>query len=227
MRSPDRIRISICLIICYDVLHTISAHGEESVTRTEHSQPTPERALWSADGLSARTRPEAAHFFDGRLTSDNTVGWAACHQPEQAFTDGNRIAIGFGGRLGTPNAPTVVNIGVSTSFFWDGRRSSLEAQIGDPFVAPNEHAFATKFLDDALLFGTKEAVAPASTSTTLQIVVPNYATTGKIIIAVSPTARRYADSGGTRLHWPHGGRRIFHKGETSCETVWQSSPPWL
>jgi cytochrome c peroxidase len=81
-------------------------------------------------------------FFDRRLSSDGTVSCATCHQPEKAFTDGRRVAVGVAGSTGTRNTPTLLDAALSKTFFWDGRRDSLEAQVGDPFVNAGEHGLA-------------------------------------------------------------------------------------
>jgi len=81
-------------------------------------------------------------FFDTRLSGDGTVSCASCHQPDRAFTDGLRVARGVGRREGTRNTPTLLDVGLQKTFFWDGRRATLEGQAGDPFVNPNEHGLA-------------------------------------------------------------------------------------
>ena len=82
-------------------------------------------------------------FFDTRLSADSTISCASCHRPELAFSDGLRVARGVSGRSGTRNAPTLLNVAFSESFFWDGRRPSLESQARDPFVNPIEHGLTS------------------------------------------------------------------------------------
>jgi cytochrome c peroxidase len=77
-------------------------------------------------------------FFDTRLSADNTVSCATCHEPERAFTDGKRVAEGIGGRRGFRNSPTLLNAMFHTDQFWDGRASSLEAQAIMPLIDQNE-----------------------------------------------------------------------------------------
>ncbi len=78
-------------------------------------------------------------FFDARLSQDGTISCASCHQPEKAFTDGRNVAQGVHGRQGTRNTPSLRNTAYTQAKFWDGRRPSLEAQVLDPFLNPNEH----------------------------------------------------------------------------------------
>ena len=68
-------------------------------------------------------------FFDPRLSEDNDLSCASCHIPEKAYTDGRQLARGKGGRRLTRNTPTLLNVAENSTFFWDGRTRSLEAQI--------------------------------------------------------------------------------------------------
>lgn len=87
-------------------------------------------------------------FFDKRLSANGEVSCATCHQPEHAFTDSRPVAIGLAGRNGTRNTPSVLNAALHTTQFWDGRRTTLEEQAGDPFINPVEHGLENH---DALL----------------------------------------------------------------------------
>ena len=82
-------------------------------------------------------------FFDSRLSADGGIRCASCHQPDKAFSDGQRVSQGTGGRTGTRNAPSLLNAAFASSLFWDGRRDTLEKQALDPFVNPNEHGLAS------------------------------------------------------------------------------------
>ena len=77
-------------------------------------------------------------FYDMRLSKDNTVSCASCHNPNLAFTDGRTLARGVGGMLGIRNAPTLLNAAYSPFQFWDGRAKSLEEQSAAPMENPVE-----------------------------------------------------------------------------------------
>ena len=77
-------------------------------------------------------------FFDKRLSRDQSVACASCHDAKQAFTDRRSVPEGVFGRHGTRNAPTLVNRGYGSSQFWDGRSPSLEQQVLKPIQDPNE-----------------------------------------------------------------------------------------
>lgn len=78
-------------------------------------------------------------FHDKRFSADGRISCASCHQPERAFTDGCKVSVGTARRLGTRNAPTVLNAAYFSSQFWDGRRRTLEEQAKEPFLSRNEH----------------------------------------------------------------------------------------
>ncbi len=78
-------------------------------------------------------------FFDKRLSSDETVSCATCHQPDKFFTDGKTLSEGIG--MATRNAPTVVGATAHAWQFWDGRADSLWAQALGPLENPSEHGF--------------------------------------------------------------------------------------
>jgi cytochrome c peroxidase len=73
-------------------------------------------------------------FFDGRLSADNTVACATCHDPARAFTDGRPVSIGIHGRAGQRNAPTILNALYNKTQFWDGRAKTLEEQASFPII---------------------------------------------------------------------------------------------
>lgn len=78
-------------------------------------------------------------FSDGALSADGRVACATCHRPELAYTDGRSLAVGVGGRSGTRNAPSLVDVGRQHRLLWDGRRTRLEEQALDPLLNEVEH----------------------------------------------------------------------------------------
>ena len=81
-----------------------------------------------------------ALYFDKRLSVDQTVSCATCHNPKAAFTDGKPVSEGVGGKKGARNAPTILNALFNPEQFWDGRAKSLEDQVKQPLINPVEMA---------------------------------------------------------------------------------------
>lgn len=77
-------------------------------------------------------------FFDERISSDNTVSCASCHDPSQAYTAETRFGIGVGGQEGGRNSPVAYNRILSQAQFWDGRAATLEEQAVGPIANPIE-----------------------------------------------------------------------------------------
>jgi len=77
-------------------------------------------------------------FFDPRLSADDTVSCATCHDPRKGFSNGERVGIGIRGQRGKRNVPTVLNAALNDFYFWDGRAASLEEQALGPMQSPLE-----------------------------------------------------------------------------------------
>jgi cytochrome c peroxidase len=77
-------------------------------------------------------------FHDPRLSSDNTISCAHCHNLTKGGMDGLPRSFGIDGKEGHINVPTVFNSGFNFRQFWDGRSASLEDQIDFPINNPLE-----------------------------------------------------------------------------------------
>ncbi|MCC2642217.1 MAG: ccA1 [Nitrospira sp.] len=79
-------------------------------------------------------------YFDTRLSKNNTVSCAFCHNPGTGFADARQVSIGAFGTAGGRQSPTVYNTGFIPLQFWDGRAGSLEEQAIGPIHNPVEMA---------------------------------------------------------------------------------------
>ncbi|HSD10966.1 MAG TPA: cytochrome-c peroxidase, partial [Candidatus Binatia bacterium] len=79
-------------------------------------------------------------YFDSRLSKDDTISCATCHDPRAGFADGHSVSDGVGGAKGVRNSPTVLNAAFLREQFWDGRAPTLEAQSLLPMINPVEMA---------------------------------------------------------------------------------------
>ncbi len=79
-------------------------------------------------------------YFDGRLSKNNAISCAFCHNPFTGFADPRQTSIGVGGGIGGRQAPSVYNTGHIPLQFWDGRAGSLEEQAIGPIANPVEMA---------------------------------------------------------------------------------------
>ena len=74
-------------------------------------------------------------YFDERLSSDNTISCASCHDPHQGFGAHTQFGVGVNGQEGGRNSPISHNRILSKAQFWDGRAGSLEDQAVGPIQA--------------------------------------------------------------------------------------------
>ncbi len=79
-------------------------------------------------------------YFDGRLSKNNAISCAFCHNPVAGFADPNQTSVGVIGKRGGRQAPTVYNTAFNPFQFWDGRAGSLEEQAIGPIHNPIEMA---------------------------------------------------------------------------------------
>ncbi|RMH61932.1 MAG: cytochrome-c peroxidase [Zetaproteobacteria bacterium] len=79
-------------------------------------------------------------FHDTRLSHDNSISCAHCHDLAHGGADHTPHSYGVGGAEGVINAPTVYNAGLNLAQFWDGRAATLEEQIDGPIHNPVEMA---------------------------------------------------------------------------------------
>lgn len=79
-------------------------------------------------------------FNDKRLSFDDSISCASCHElsSKKGGGDGLAVSIGINGQVGTRNAPSVFNVAFQNVFFWDGRANSLEEQAMGPILNPIE-----------------------------------------------------------------------------------------
>lgn len=79
-------------------------------------------------------------FLDKRLSKDDSVACASCHDLRRGGVDRLPASIGVAGQRGVINAPSVFNAALNFAQFWDGRADSLEDQVAGPVNNPVEMA---------------------------------------------------------------------------------------
>lgn len=135
---------NLLLVLVFFLVCTITlvSQATEIVSPSLLGLPTPPASHNSPESRAQATLGKLL-FFDARFSADDKISCASCHQPEKAFSDGLRVSRGIGGRAGTRNAPSLINAAFASSLFWDGRRDTIEAQVLDPFINPNEHGLVS------------------------------------------------------------------------------------
>lgn len=106
--------------------------------RNEMVQPLPPVESLNLDARKVALGDKL--FHDTRLSTDNTISCASCHDLQKGGTDQARFSTGVGGAVGDINAPTVFNAGFQFMQFWDGRAADLQEQADGPVNNPIEMA---------------------------------------------------------------------------------------
>lgn len=110
--------------------------GTPEALRGQALQPLPESLPTDAQKVALGFRL----FHDPRLSSDNSISCAHCHQLGAGGVDGRVTSLGVNDQHGPINAPTVFNAALNFSQFWDGRAADLQQQAGGPPLNPIEMA---------------------------------------------------------------------------------------
>jgi cytochrome c peroxidase len=77
-------------------------------------------------------------YHDKRLSGDDTLSCASCHDLGKGGTDQQVVSDGIRGAQGGINSPTTFNAALGFVQFWDGRAPTLEAQAAGPPMNPVE-----------------------------------------------------------------------------------------
>lgn len=82
-------------------------------------------------------------FYDKRLSRNNTVSCASCHQQEHAFSDPDLASTGVAGLTGR-HSMRLINprFSAEARFFWDERAENLEDQATKPIHDATEMGFS-------------------------------------------------------------------------------------
>jgi cytochrome c peroxidase len=80
-----------------------------------------------------------ALFYDPILSKNNTISCSSCHLQYTAFTHvDHTVSHGIDDRIGTRNAPALMNLAWHSSFMWDGAINHLDMQSLLPISHPDE-----------------------------------------------------------------------------------------
>ena len=77
-------------------------------------------------------------FNEPRLSVNNTLSCASCHQLTSGGADNKPFSIGFDGKPVQINTPSVFNASLNFKQFWNGRVDTLQAQVEQVVISPVE-----------------------------------------------------------------------------------------
>ncbi len=161
--------------------------------------PWPEGNPYSA----ARAELGRVLFFDGRLSSNNMVSCAFCHEPSHAFSGITPLSPGVDGKSNGRHAQTLINRAWGKSQFWDGRAPTLEAQVIVPLTNPHEMGMTTEGVVQKLrsIRGYEPLFAAAFGDSTISYdrIAQAIATFERIIVSGNSAYDRYVAGDKTAL----------------------------
>jgi len=148
--SPKKffLRITIILLllafvgivsVCKRVVVQTIVTGRESDTPSQVATNEPILPLPTELNLDAGKVALGERLFnEPKLSEDNTISCASCHNLQLGGTDNLAFSAGIKGQIGGINAPTVFNSAYNFKQFWDGRADNLEDQIDGPTHSSKE-----------------------------------------------------------------------------------------
>lgn len=78
-------------------------------------------------------------FYEPLLSKDTSISCSSCHSQYTAFTHVDHdLSHGIDDRIGTRNAPSLMNLAWSTIFMWDGAVNHLDMQALAPITNEDE-----------------------------------------------------------------------------------------
>ncbi|GHV03939.1 hypothetical protein AGMMS50229_04220 [Campylobacterota bacterium] len=146
------VSVAVVIVSAIYVIYFGAAATQEDISLTTQSEAGVSRVIVvrNDEPISPIAKPTTldrravelgvAIFHDPRLSHDNTISCASCHDLVAGGVDRLPHSIGVGGKEGDINAPTVYNSSLNFVQFWDGRAKDLAEQAVGPIHNPIEMA---------------------------------------------------------------------------------------
>ena len=124
-------------------------------------------------------------FYDKRLSTNQSISCASCHQQSHGFSDPRQFSTGYDGTKGSRNAMGLSNARwyQRKHFFWDERANTLEDQVLGPIQNPVEMGMTLPALT------TRLAAEPYYTNLFAQVFGSPGVTTNRISLALAQFVR--------------------------------------
>jgi len=198
-----RARVAVFLLFC---LVPVSMAREKGPPPAGPPVPLGLPAIpWPEDNPYSPARAELGKvlFFDGRLSSNDVVSCAFCHEPAHAFSASTALSIGVDGKPGVRHAQTLINRAWGKSQFWDGRAPTLEAQIVSSVTHPDEMGMTPEGVAQKVRsikgYGPLFAAAFGDTTVTFDRIAKAIATFERTIVSGKSPYDRYLAGDKTAL----------------------------
>jgi len=167
-------------------------------------------------------------YFDTRLSKDNTISCATCHNPRTGWSDKGPTSEGIGLQRGGRRAPPVSNAAYLPLQFWDGRAPSLEEQAKGPIQNPiemgNTHEAMIRTVEDIPGYKVEFEKVFGTTPVTVDQVAQAIASFERTVVTTDSPFDRFVNGDETALTAVEKkGLEIFN-GKAHCTSChWGSS----
>jgi cytochrome c peroxidase len=142
-------------------------------------------------------------YFDTRLSKDNSVSCATCHNPAMGWSDAGPTSVGIDGQKGGRRAPPVSNAAYLPLQFWDGRAPNLEEQAKGPIANPiemgNTHEVMIRTVDNIPGYVEEFKTVFGSSEITLDEVAKAIASFERTVVTTDSPFDRYVKGDLTAL----------------------------
>jgi cytochrome c peroxidase len=199
-----------------------SPTSAERSTLSSTDRPIAPKAVSSADtSLEGELAALGERlFFDPRLSGNDKVSCASCHDPALAFSDGRRVSVGASGRPLRRNAPALWNLTSRSPYFWDGRTPTLEDQALRPLADPDEmgqdvRALGAELASDADYRGRLARAFPGESIDAFNVARAIAAYERTLVSRSSPYDRYLAGEGAALDEAARRGLALF-EGKAEC-----------
>jgi len=151
--------LALSLTACEGTPEPVKAPETPKPAAEPQKSPADQRAATLADRAKAVLKPLPAYmekdgkrgtddqinlgrqlYFETRLSKNQQIACASCHDLTKFGADGNPTSPGHKGQLGGRNSPTSLNAALHIAQFWDGRAADVEEQAKGPVLNPVEMA---------------------------------------------------------------------------------------
>ncbi len=129
MSEVSRYRFGVMLVLCSGLTQSLAAAPLDEALKPLPPVPALDPAKVE---LGRRL------FNEPRLSVNNTLSCASCHQLETGGADNKPFSLGFDGKPVQVNTPSVFNASLNFKQFWNGRVDTLQAQIEQVVISPME-----------------------------------------------------------------------------------------
>lgn len=129
MSEVSRYRFGVMLVLCSGLIQSLTAAPLDEALKPLPPVPALDPAKVE---LGRRL------FNEPRLSVNNTLSCASCHQLETGGADNKPFSLGFDGKPVQVNTPSVFNASLNFKQFWNGRVDTLQAQIEQVVISPME-----------------------------------------------------------------------------------------